>query len=947
MIADDFGYGREGRMSIADTFARAKAHAAWQRSIRLVSATVLLVLLGGAAVVAVDFLQAAAPRIQSCRIGADSVEDSAWLAPGKFPGDPCPWLSSEYPRPGSVAFHIDEADNTISVRAELTLPVTTYGLIDRIRRGEAVTDPNAFSNAEIGNIRISEYSVMDWSTPTITSTPGQSTVVVATTAVEHRVPSASPRPPAESIVVRGSFQRPSTTVTLTTHQRTVAGISGPLTVKEQSANRLVGEGTEPDGREFTITLASEPPDRTTFAAPQPRLSLPVSVPWSDIFTILGGLGTAVVASAGWLVLVVGGRAGWFGPVAAKPSWRRFERLAGLVVALHFVITAAGQLATVSERISTFLSAAPQRRLIADGVLPWMTRVYPSTTGVVVLLAGLSLCVVPGGVRRWATRGGDTPRHPVARAAGALVVIIGALVLSVVILRLMASQSYLPVVRPTERTGMADPAEAAVVVTLSGFGVLAVLAVAAEIVLVTTAGCRSAGPVRGRYVPCAAVLVPAALGATTVRDAGVLPFLAQWGLLVVGGALLVLGTFQLVSIASLERPLPRVWLAAAVLAALALAIPWRELTEPGAFRGNLLALGIRIDGVLGLLLALGLTITLWRIGRSPVVAESSLRGHRTIGAVAVLTALLGYSLVPTFSAPTVAVALAVSWALFPRTQLPHAHAVLTATSAQRAGMLAGVTAAGSARRSLPGARKQVRDKVAEGTIPFDEGLRRVVDLEKRASAAARKRSGQTAAQLAFGSSFSRRPWKRAVWCATLAAALGAPWSLLALVGAELETSFHDDYPVLAVLTAIGPPTLKWAAYGFTFGYFFPLLRGGTGLSKALWLFVAVALTQTADAAFAGSSADWKQVALSAVQTFAVLMTLGLLADRKVLAERRYGSARLLEVHNLWSMSAWGSSVAVALAAGVATIVIAGLQPFVIGLIQPPPPPVATAPATVGR
>jgi hypothetical protein len=74
-----------------------------------------------------------------------------------------------------------------------------------------------------------------------------------------------------------------------------------------------------------------------------------------------------------------------------------------------------------------------------------------------------------------------------------------------------------------------------------------------------------------------------------------------------------------------------------------------------------------------------------------------------------------------------------------------------------------------------------------------------------------------------------------------------------------------------------------------------------------------------------------------------MTLGILADRGVLAEYGYRPARLVDVHNLWSVTAWASSITVAVGAGIATIILVGLQPFVIGAFTPSPTP--TPPAAV--
>lgn len=66
---------------------------------------------------------------------------------------------------------------------------------------------------------------------------------------------------------------------------------------------------------------------------------------------------------------------------------------------------------------------------------------------------------------------------------------------------------------------------------------------------------------------------------------------------------------------------------------------------------------------------------------------------------------------------------------------------------------------------------------------------------------------------------------------------------------------EGYPELAIAAFVVPLVLRWAAYGFLFGYFYPLLRGAGGLSKALWFSLAAvvpALVSTLSVEHAGES-----------------------------------------------------------------------------------------------
>jgi hypothetical protein len=49
---------------------------------------------------------------------------------------------------------------------------------------------------------------------------------------------------------------------------------------------------------------------------------------------------------------------------------------------------------------------------------------------------------------------------------------------------------------------------------------------------------------------------------------------------------------------------------------------------------------------------------------------------------------------------------------------------------------------------------------------------------------------------------------------------------------------------------------------------------------------------------------------------------------------FAASRLVDLHSMWTVSARASSIALAVAAASVTIVLEGLQPFVIGVIPQP-------------
>ena len=172
-------------------------------------------------------------------------------------------------------------------------------------------------------------------------------------------------------------------------------------------------------------------------------------------------------------------------------------------------------------------------------------------------------------------------------------------------------------------------------------------------------------------------------------------------------------------------------------------------------------------------------------------------------------------------------------------------------------------------------------------------------------------------------------------------------VLGLAGASLPLDAPGGYPELALISAVAPLVLRWTGYGLLFGYFFPLLRGKNGLGKSLAFFAAAASPSVLSTLTSPHPANqqWHSAALLALQLLIFALSMGLLADLAVLRKNGFAPSRLVDLHSLWTVSAWASSVVVAVGTGVATIILAGLQPFVIGVITPTSP--TTPPASASH
>lgn len=576
--------------------------------------------------------------------------------------------------------------------------------------------------------------------------------------------------------------------------------------------------------------------------------------------------------------------------------------------------------------------------------PGPDRIYPYNDDLVFLLGGLVVAVTLGALAVRAARSSPRTWIPLGLIAAALTALP---------LAFWRGPSLLGVTPP-------DPDEYAPRWSSFFLSPYPLITAAATLVAACFLGATVAARpwTRRGHAPITVATTIGALSmvATLHGGDGYVSLLVRWGGLLGVAVLGLLAvtrlTFTAVTGSRLRTRTQLMLVPAGVLAA----VPWGDLRRPGTTVGwwSLDALAIRLDGVLILVLVATLVAVLRRLGTPPVTLERTLTGHRLLGAAVWFIVLSGnYSLLGEPQVGALVTAALGAWLLIPRDQVHRAHLVLTQTPREQGGAVHWTIRAGAARRALG---RAMRDKVASDAESFAAGQDAIAALEDQSADPAttlRTPGGRVAVvptqERAFGSLTSRRPWERAKWGAATGAVIGAPWTILGLVGAGPLSSGTEGYPLFAWAAAVAPLVLFWAGHGLAYGYFFPLLRGQTGLGKSTWLFICALLPAVISTALRGAHANtWNSTGLLAIQLFAFTMTIGVLADRRVLL--KYGSrpGRLVDVHNLWSVSAWASSVAVAIGAAAATLIIAGLQPFVIGVISPPTStPASTPPSAVSH
>jgi hypothetical protein len=126
----------------------------------------------------------------------------------------------------------------------------------------------------------------------------------------------------------------------------------------------------------------------------------------------------------------------------------------------------------------------------------------------------------------------------------------------------------------------------------------------------------------------------------------------------------------------------------------------------------------------------------------------------------------------------------------------------------------------------------------------------------------------------------------------------------LPSAELAYPFPLTYLASFLLYAVA----KWIIYAFFFGYYYPHLRGNTGLAKGLWMSLWVILPSLSYFLVTFQTLDgMKEFLLWGIQVFVFLSLLGLLFDINVLKSNEFRTRDILTVHNMPKLIAFSSSI----------------------------------------
>lgn len=176
-----------------------------------------------------------------------------------------------------------------------------------------------------------------------------------------------------------------------------------------------------------------------------------------------------------------------------------------------------------------------------------------------------------------------------------------------------------------------------------------------------------------------------------------------------------------------------------------------------------------------------------------------------------------------------------------------------------------------------------------------------------------------------------PWERAKTGALYGLVFGLPWIVIFLSNLQKTTVPYINAELLSVITSSFLAIAQWPLQGFFFGYFYPYLRGSDGVQKGVYLFLTIFMpTFVATVLMKSMTGDvWTTFSLWGLQLFIQCMLLGLVSgDYETLRRAGLSWRHLIDVHNLGSLVAWGSSVIVALGAAIITLLTSGA----VGLIS---------------
>lgn len=202
-----------------------------------------------------------------------------------------------------------------------------------------------------------------------------------------------------------------------------------------------------------------------------------------------------------------------------------------------------------------------------------------------------------------------------------------------------------------------------------------------------------------------------------------------------------------------------------------------------------------------------------------------------------------------------------------------------------------------------------------------GAKALVDAQEKMAKEhdSRQRAARTAKARAFSHKGDMLD-RQAGWHGAIAGAVLGIIPAAVTVITTQPPSGSSGYPVLDFLGGTAWNLFFWVALGWFIGYFLPLIRGGNGTEKALWLFLA-SLAALTNSVIWDDRHDWALDTAGYVQLFVFLMvTTVILCDLRTLRKAGMSPADWVRVQNWRFIITWST----ALVAAISTAAVAFLS-----------------------
>jgi hypothetical protein len=212
-------------------------------------------------------------------------------------------------------------------------------------------------------------------------------------------------------------------------------------------------------------------------------------------------------------------------------------------------------------------------------------------------------------------------------------------------------------------------------------------------------------------------------------------------------------------------------------------------------------------------------------------------------------------------------------------------------------------------------KGLDKKYSQGDLTTADYRKRLEEgqTETALASAALERHSGGAEPPVFSTGSESGPWKNSMVAARYGFMLSLPFQLRTLE--ERMGRSSSDFPILELVHAMLFATASWVLMAAVFGYFYHVVRGRNGFTKALYFSAAMILPTLPLRLMGAEPVAGRQQMLEALQIVAFTLILALLAfDLRTLRKNGYGWRELLAVYGLAS-AAYGSTIAIATVTGL--------------------------------